>query len=123
MMEAAGRAASRADFESALWQREDTFSTGIGFGVAIPHCQSAAVSSAVIAFLRFNTPVDWNSSDAKPVDMAVMLAIPTPGPTEDHLRLLARLSRRLVHEEFREQLRTAGDEEAILRFIAAATAE
>lgn len=123
MMEAAERVDSRADFESALWQREDTFSTGIGFRVAIPHCQTSAVGSAAIAFLRFDAPMDWSSSDGKPVDMAVMLAIPASGHSQDHLKLLARLSRRLVHEEFREQLRTAGDEEAILHLIAAAIAE
>jgi PTS system fructose-specific IIA component len=53
----------------------------------------------------------------------VMLAIPASGHSQDHLKLLARLSRRLVHKEFREQLRTAGDEEAILHLIAAAIAE
>ena len=62
MMESAGRAESRAELESALWQREDTFSTGIGFGVAIPHCQTRAVRAASVAFLRFATPFDWDGT-------------------------------------------------------------
>ncbi len=123
MMEAAKRVDRWTDFESALWQREDTFSTGIGHGVAIPHCQTSAVRSPAIAFLRFDNPVDWDSSGGHPVDMAVMLAIPKSGSSQDHLKLLARLSRRLVHEEFRQQLRNAGHEEAGLRLIAAAVAE
>lgn len=123
MMEAAGRAENRADFEMALWQREDDFSTGIGFGVAIPHCKTSAIRSASIAFLKFATPIEWKSSDDQRVDMALMLAIPTPGETQDHLKLLARLSRRLVHEEFRDELRSAADEASILRLIASAVSE
>jgi phosphoenolpyruvate-protein phosphotransferase len=124
MMEAAGRIESRAGFEFALWRREDTFSTGIGFGVAIPHCEALAVRLPSIAFLRFDAPLDWHSSDGQPVDLALMLAIPPAGAaSRDHLELLARLSRRLVHEEFRDDLRTARDEQAAVRLITAALAE
>jgi phosphoenolpyruvate-protein phosphotransferase len=121
MMESAGRVESRAALETALWQREDTFSTGIGFGAAIPHCQTAAARGANVAFLRFGAPFDWDGTGGEPVDFAVMLALPAGGSaSRDHLRLLARLSRRLAHEEFREALRTASDEDDVVDLISAA---
>ncbi len=123
LMEAADRAGRRADVEAALWRREDTFSTGIGFGVAIPHCQTPAVRSASIGFLRLEEPVAWDAADGQPVDMALMLAIPAAGPSRESLKYLARLSRRLVHEEFRESLRTASDAAAVVRLIGAAVAD
>jgi fructose-specific PTS system IIA-like component len=122
MMEAAGREESRAEAELALWRREDTGSTSVGFGVAVPHYEMPPVRSASIAFLRFTAPFYWDSSDGQPVDMAVMLAIPKSDSSRDHLKILTRLSRRLVHEEFRQQLRNAGHEEAVLGLIAAAAA-
>jgi len=121
MMESAGRARSRADLESALWQREDTFSTGIGFGAAIPHCQTQAVRAASVAFLRFAAPFDWDGTGGEPVEFAVMLALPSGGgASRDHLKILARLSRRLAHEEFRDALRKEAEESEILGAINAA---
>jgi fructose-specific PTS system IIA-like component len=123
LMEAADRAERRADIEAALWRREDTFSTGIGFGVAIPHCQTPAVRSASIGFLRFDEPIAWDLGTGQPVDMAVMLAVPAAGPSRESLKYLARLSRRLVHDEFRDGLRTAPDAAAVVRLIGAAVAD
>lgn len=123
LMEAADRAGRRADIETALWRREDTFSTGIGFGVAIPHCQTPAVRSASIGFLRFEEPVAWDAADGQPVDMALMLAIPAAGPSRESLKYLARISRRLVHEDFRDSLRTAADADEVVRLVAEAVAD
>jgi multiphosphoryl transfer protein len=120
LMEDAGRTDDRHEVERALWAREDTFSTGVGFGVAIPHGQTAAVASVSIAVLKFKEPIDWNSTDGEPVDVAIMLAIPAGERSRDHLMLLARLSRRIVHEDFRDALRAAADEEAVVRLISAA---
>lgn len=122
LLELSGRAAGRAEIEAALWRREDTGSTGIGLGVAIPHCQTPAIRSASIAVLRFASPFSWDAGDDEPVDLAVMLAIPAAGPSGDHLKLLTRLSRRLMHDEFREALRTATDKDSLARLIAEATA-
>lgn len=117
LMEAAERVERRADMEEALRRREETFSTSIGFGVAIPHGQSAAVRAPSLALLRFREPFLWNPDDEEPVDLAVMLAIPAGRAAQDHLKLLARLSRRLVHEDFRDALRAAADAGAAIRLI------
>jgi len=122
MMEGAGRIERRADLEEALRRREETFSTSIGFGVAIPHGQTHAVRFPSLAVLRFGAPFLWNEDDEEPVDLAVMLAIPSGRAAQDHLKLLAKLSRRLVHEEFRETLREAADPEAVVRLIREAIA-
>jgi len=119
MMEAAGRVRSRDDVEAALWQREDTFSTGIGFGVAIPHGQTAAVLSPSVGFLRFAAPVVWDAG-GESVEMAVMLILPAADPDREHLKLLARLSRRLVDGEFRAKLRTSPDAAAVAAMISSA---
>jgi fructose-specific PTS system IIA-like component len=117
MMEAAERTDDRIGLERDLWRREDTFSTGIGFGVAIPHCQSDAVRGVSIAVLRLAAPIDWSAADGEPVDAAVMLALPAGGPAREHLKLLARLSRRLVHDDFREALRSAADADAVVGIL------
>ena len=117
MMEAAGRTDDRAGLEAALWRREDTFSTGIGFGVAIPHCRSEAARGISIAVLRLAAPIDWSAADGEAVDLAVMLALPAGEAAREHLKLLARLSRRLVHDEFREALRSAADADAVVGIL------
>ena len=122
LIEEAGRAVDRAEIESAFWRREATFSTGIGFGVAVPHGQTAAVGSVSIAVLRFARPVDWNSSDGEAVDLAIALLIPAGEKSTEHLKLLARLSRRIVHDEFRAALRAAPDEAAVAALVAEALA-
>ena len=117
MMEAPGRTDDRAGLERALWQREDTFSTGIGFGVAIPHCRTDAAAGASVAVLRLAAPIAWGAADEEPVDLAVMLALPAGEPARHHLELLARLSRHLVHDDFREALRAAPDADSIIGLL------
>jgi multiphosphoryl transfer protein len=122
LIEEAGRTDDRAEIEGAFWQREDTFSTGIGFGVAIPHGQTPAVGAVSIALLRFARPIDWNSADGESVDLAIALLIPSGERSMEHLKLLARLSRRIVHDEFRAALRAAPDEAAAAALLAEALA-
>ena len=90
--------------EDAVWRREETYSTGIGFGVAIPHCKSAAVHANSIAVLRPARPFLWAADDDEPVNIVILLAINDTAPGDEHLRIIAKLSRRLMHDEFRQQL-------------------
>jgi len=66
--------------------------------------------------MRFAAPFLWDSNDTEPVDLAFMLIIPDGERSREHLKLLARLSRRIVHEEFRDALRAAPDEETVVRW-------
>jgi multiphosphoryl transfer protein len=99
-----GRMADPDAVEDAVWRREETYSTGIGFGVAIPHCKSGAVHSSSIAFLRPAMPFLWADGDDEPVTMVILLAINDAAPDDAHLRIIAMLSRRLMHDEFRQKL-------------------
>ena len=112
---------NRARFEQALWKREDDVATDIGFGLAIPHCQSEAVRTPTIVVLRLAQPVDWQSKEGLPVDLIVSLAIPAGDRVSQQLSLLPKLSRKLIHEDFRESLRQAQDPGEVVSLIKEAT--
>ncbi len=114
----AGRASDPRRLESDVWTREREGNTGVGFGVAIPHAKSVVVHAPTIAMVRLAEPVRWADSaeaEAEEVTLAVMLCVPAglgrDGGVMDaaHQRMLAALARRLMHEDFREQLRGAQD--------------
>ena len=109
---AAGRIDDRARLEDALWAREEVYSTGLGHGFAVPHCKSNVVRSASIAVLRLQQPVEWGSLDNQPVRMAILLALPETA-AKQHLQVFARLARKLMNEDFRNQLLAASDASAV----------
>lgn len=109
---AAGRIDDRARLEEALWAREEVYSTGVGYGFAVPHCKSGAVRAASIAVLRLAQPVEWGSLDNQPVRMAILLALPE-NAAQQHLQVFARLARKLMDENFRNQLLGAADAAAV----------
>ncbi|MFV0393081.1 MAG: PTS sugar transporter subunit IIA [Coprobacillaceae bacterium] len=89
--------------------REELTSTGIGFGIAIPHGKCKHVKQTTIAFGRIPKGMDWNSLDNQPVQSIILLAIPEANSGDEHLRLLASISRKLIHEEFRNTLSNCND--------------
>jgi len=101
----AGRGGRPQLIEEAIWRREDAYSTGFGGGFAIPHCRSPHVLADSIVICRLDKPVAWGSADDRPVDVVILLAI-REGQGE-HLKILSRLSRLVMREEFREQIRRA----------------
>ncbi|MGQ9801875.1 MAG: phosphoenolpyruvate--protein phosphotransferase [Candidatus Saccharicenans sp.] len=121
LFQLSGRVSNRAAFEQALWKREDDVATEIGFGLAIPHCQSPEVRTPGVALLRLKQPVDWQSREGQPVDLVVALAIPSGEKVRQKLQLLPKLSRKLIHEEFREALRQAKTAEEVVALIKSAT--
>jgi fructose-specific PTS system IIA-like component len=119
---ASGRARDALALEEAVWAREDTYSTGLGFGFAIPHCKSAAVLTPTIAVAKFQSPIDWSAADGEPVSIALLLAIPEAGTAAEaartHMRILATLARKLMHEDFRAALQQAATPEAFVDVLA-----
>ena len=79
--------------------REAESTTGFGNGVAIPHAKTDNNLSATILFARSDHPVEWDSLDGKPVETWISLIVPDK-EAGLHLKLLAKLSRQLVHPEF-----------------------
>ena len=103
--------------EEAVWAREETYPTGMGFGVAIPHCKSPHVTVNSIAVLKLNAPVDWKMSDQDPVYFLILIAISAAVKGDQHLRIIASLARKLMHEEFRQQLTEATSASDIVRLL------
>lgn len=104
-------------FVSDVLKREESSSTGIGFGVAIPHGKSAGVAKPALAFAKFEQPVEWNSLDEKPVSMAFLIGVPLEQAGQEHLKILTTLARKIIHESFRDQLLQATTPEEILQAL------
>lgn len=105
----AGRTDRPGDLEEDVWAREATYSTGLGFGFAVPHCRTKAVDAVCVAVGRLSKAVDWGSNDGLPVRHVMMLAVPEAADAKSHLQVLAKLARRLVHEEFRGAVEQVSD--------------
>ena len=98
---------------AALRQREETMSTGIGFGIAIPHASSNCVSEVVAAFGRSTTGIEFDSLDNSPVKFIVLFVVPKD-QFQVHLRTLAAIVKFLNDKSVREQLGRADSAEEIL---------
>ncbi|OQW77417.1 MAG: PTS lactose transporter subunit IIC [Proteobacteria bacterium ST_bin13] len=97
---------------SALADRERIGSTGFGGGVAIPHGKLDGLTRVVGVFARLAQPIDFQAIDDLPVDIVFALLSP-PDAGADHLKSLARVSRRLRDRGFVAKLRGAGSPDAL----------
>lgn len=96
----------------ALIERETAGSTGVGYGVAVPHARLNGLERMRGVFVRLEQPVEFDSVDDQPVDLMFALFAPRNAGAE-HLRALARVSRLLRQSELREQLRQARTADAV----------
>ncbi|MBW5447534.1 PTS fructose transporter subunit IIA [Cohnella sp. CFH 77786] len=101
---ASGCVTDSAAYLAAVTNREKTGSTGIGFGVAIPHGKSAGVGKPGLAFAKLAQPADWDSLDGQPVSAVFMIAVPEAAAGNEHLQILIAISRKLIDEDFRSRL-------------------
>jgi len=99
----AGRVDDPDALKEAVWTREQTRTTGIGHGLAIPHGKSAGIHNLAMAIGKPAQPIDFASIDQKPVQLVVLLASPLD-KTSDHIQALARVSRLMTREDFRERI-------------------
>src|SRR3954462_3083013 len=95
--------------------REVKAATGLPGGIAIPHCRSAAVTEASLAFARLQPKVDFGAPDG-PADLAFLIAAPEHGAA-DHLPRLPALARALVRPEFVASLRAANTPQEIVDLV------
>lgn len=100
-------------YVQAVLHRESEFSTGVGYGVAIPHGKSSVVKHAFVLFCKVDD-VDWSSLDGTSVNMVFMIGVPEQDNTNEHLKILAMLSRKLMKEEFRSALMNSKTKEEVL---------
>lgn len=113
-LEGAGYLNDRLSYLEALERREALSSTGIGFEVAIPHGKTDAVKRPVIAFAKARNGIEWDSLDGEPAKLIFMIGVPEVAEGDEHLRMLALLSRRLIDDEFRRHLQEATTVEDVM---------
>ena len=100
----------------AVFVREETRSTGIGSGIAIPHGKCSGVKELVMSVGIAAEPVDFDSIDAKPVSIIILLASPIDR-TGPHIQALARISRLMLDEEFKSRLENSISAEEVYELI------
>lgn len=118
MLAAVGRVSDPAALRDAVWSREQTRTTGIGHGLAIPHGKCAGMSGLAMAVGKPADPLDFEAIDSKPVRLVVLLASP-PDKTSDHIQALARISRLMTVEDFRTQIYAAQTAQEVFDLIKA----
>ncbi|MBC8011126.1 MAG: PTS sugar transporter subunit IIA, partial [Burkholderiales bacterium] len=114
-----GRTDDVGGLEEAIWRREEAYSTGFGYGFAVPHCQSAHVLAGSLAVVRLREPVEWGSLDGQPVRIAILLGMRAGDQGRDHLRVFSKLSRLVMRDEFRALLEQAADSTQLLSVLQA----
>lgn len=100
-----------------LVERERLGSTGFGGGIAIPHGKIEGLDRVVGLFARLGSPVDFAAIDDLPVDLVFLLLSPVDAGVE-HLKALARVSRRMRDKAFVAKLRGAGSDDALYALFA-----
>jgi PTS system nitrogen regulatory IIA component len=103
MLQKQNRVNNLDGFLAAVKERELHGSTGIGFGIAIPHGKSKFVNQPSLVFGRSTTGIEFEALDELPAHIFFMIAVPD-GSSDLHLHTLAKLSRKLIDEDFRETL-------------------
>ena len=106
LMDASGKLRDKETYRQGVYAREQEGSTGIGEGIAIPHCKSDAVIKPGLAAMVVKDGVEFESLDGQPAHLFFLIAAPN---TEDnvHLDVLSRLSVLLMDEDFTNKLRQA----------------
>src|SRR3954471_22580358 len=97
---------------ASLKQREETMSTGIGFGIAFPHVSSDRIEEIVVSFGRSSQGIEFDALDDAPVKFVVLFLVPK-NEFQTHLRALASIAKFLNDRSVRESLATAQSAEEI----------
>ena len=116
LMAKSGKIADVEKYRKGVFAREEEGTTGIGMGIAIPHCKSDAVTKACLAAMVVKDGVDFESLDGTPAKIIFLIAAPN---TEDnvHLQVLSKLSVMLMDEQFTNSLINAGSVDEFLNII------
>jgi PTS system fructose-specific IIA component len=114
-MDKCGRLNDKEEYIQAVYDREKEFATAVGYSLAIPHGKTDAVKTVTVAFARLTEEVKWD--DKEKVNTIFQIAVPKSDAGNRHLQILAGLSRKLIHEDFREQISKAKTADEIIQLI------
>src|ERR1044071_7240079 len=107
---------NRQAIAAVVKKRETSMSTGIGFGIGIPHASTDLIYEVVGALGRSRSGVNFDALDNQPVNLVMLFLVPQ-GQFQKHLHTLANIAKLLHKAEFRQALDQAPDAEAMLRVI------
>lgn len=102
----AGKIKDIDKFYNDVLAREAISPTYVGFDLGMPHGKTENVLEAAICFGRLKNPVIWDDETQDTVNMVIMIAVPDAEAGDTHLEILAKLSRNIMHDDFRDSLRT-----------------
>lgn len=97
-------------------KRESSMSTGIGFGIGIPHASTDLIDEAIGAIGRSKDGIDFDALDNQPVTLVVLFLVPK-GQFQKHLHTLANVAKRLHNPEFRKSLEESSGVDEMLKII------
>ncbi|MDD6467377.1 MAG: PTS sugar transporter subunit IIA [Erysipelotrichaceae bacterium] len=97
-----------------VYNREEELPTSMGLGIAIPHAQSIGVSKTSLVFIRTKSPILWNNDEVR---MIFGIAVPKENKDNEHLKILSKLARKLMDEDFRAQLLNENDKEVCANLL------
>ena len=106
----------REAITAVVKKRETSMSTGIGFGIGIPHASTDLISEVVGAFGRSKKGVNFDALDNQPVKLVMLFLVPQ-GQFQKHLHTLANIAKLLHKADFRQALEQSSDAESMLNII------
>ena len=109
-------------FEKDVREREETFSTYIGYDIGMPHAKTSYVREPFVIYARFKEKIRWGDDEGEDIDQVVLLGVPHTENGDDtfanlHLKVLAMLSRSLMRDEFREGLSRAETNDEVYELL------
>jgi fructose-specific phosphotransferase system IIA component len=110
------RAEHRESIVAVVKKRESSMSTGIGFGIGIPHASTDVIGEVVGALGRSQKGIDFDALDNQPVNLVMLFLVPQ-GQFQKHLHTLANIAKLLHIKEFRQELEQATDAAAMYQII------
>jgi mannitol/fructose-specific phosphotransferase system IIA component (Ntr-type) len=110
------RSEDREAIATVVKKRESSMSTGIGFGIGIPHASTDLIDEVVGAFGRSKQGVNFDALDNQPVNLVMLFLVPQ-GQFQKHLHTLANIAKLLHNKEFRQTLEQAPDAKAMIDII------
>lgn len=116
MIAAADPEVSQSDVYESLIARERLGSTGLGQGIALPHGRRKGGTHTLAAFMRLQTPIQYDAIDQKPVDLLFALLVPEAS-TEEHLNILSRLATMFSEPAIVNSIRTGETTEAVYMIL------
>ncbi|MBP3817326.1 MAG: PTS sugar transporter subunit IIA [Butyrivibrio sp.] len=109
-------------FEKEVLERESTFVTYVGYDIGMPHARTNHSTEPFVVYARLKNRVHWGENDGEDVSQVFLLGVPQLNDSDHsfanlHLKVLAMLSRNLMHDDFRESLNKAANTDDIYNLL------